>query len=106
MGATPAEPAAGMLLGWALQWSQTELQQRKARKGPGSQWELGAAEGVGRLETPSHSSAVAWGARSGILAGFQAGALHQPLASQRHLWGQTMSLLHSRCSAGNPQCLR
>lgn len=54
---------------------------------------LGAGEGCGGAGGP-HSSAVDWGMRSGILVSFRLEHSAR-LASQRHLCGQTASLLHS-----------
>lgn len=45
----------------------------------------------------AYSSAVAWGTRSGILASFRL-EHSATLFSQRHLCGQTTSLLHSLLS--------
>lgn len=42
----------------------------------------------------AHSSAVDWGMRSGILESFRL-EHSTTLASQRHLWGQATSLVHS-----------
>lgn len=54
----------------------------------------GAGAGEGGAGLGPHSSAVDCGMRSGILVSFRL-EHSTTLASQRHLWGQTTSLLHS-----------
>lgn len=65
----------------------------KRGAGPGR---VAGAGGKGRVWRGwgPHRSAVDWGMRSGILVSFRLEHSTTP-ASQRHLWGQATSLLHS-----------
>lgn len=90
-GCIPPKAAASVLWFMSPGVPHTELDGGTQGMGLGvrgsERWGRGAGLGP-------HSSAVDWGMRSGILESFR--LVHSTtLASQRHLWGQATSLLHS-----------
>lgn len=78
---------------WGLQWPPN-----RAHPGESLEQVQGGEQGQGHVRGAGgwgpHSSAVDWGMRSGILVSLRLEHSATP-ASQRHLWGQTTSLLHS-----------